>query len=173
MILRFVKVYIGILTAIVLTILFSYYFLTHHSPNYSSQVKQYNKEFIVLEKKLDDALRYVSNDLKVNSINDEWNNLTINDAINIHIYRNDSLKFWNTNQLPIIRFAEIHFPSEGVIHLQNGWYYSKIKEIEDYTVCASFLIKHDFGIEKTKTEERWEDVSRPSQPQESLLLLRQ
>lgn len=147
MILRFVKAYIGILSAVVLTISFAFYFLDHHDPNYSGIVQDFNKQFISLEKKLDDALRYVSEDLKVNSMNDEWNNLEKVNPINIHIYRNDSLKFWNTNQLPIIRFAEIHFPSEGITHLQNGWYYSKIKELDGYIICGSFLIKHDFAIE--------------------------
>jgi len=52
---------------------------------------------------------------------------------------------WNTNELPIIRFADIHFPSEGLLHLQNGWYFAKTREVGDYIVCGSFLIKQDYS----------------------------
>ena len=62
----------------------------------------------------------------------------------IHIYKNDSLLYWNTNQLPVSRFADIHFPSEGINHLQNGWYLTKTKSANGYIVAASFLIKTEY-----------------------------
>lgn len=147
MIIRFVKAYLGVLSALVLTLFLCFYDFQIHSINYATHIQHFNQDFKQVEKKLDDALRYVSDDLKVKGLDEKWVELNPNEAIDIHIYRNDSLKFWSSNQLPIIRFAEIHFPSEGVVHLQNGWYYSKIREIDDYKVCATFLIKHDFAIE--------------------------
>ena len=46
----------------------------------------------------------------------------------------------------LFAFANIHFRlSEGILHLQNGWYYSKIREVGEYQICASFLIKQEYA----------------------------
>lgn len=65
----------------------------------------------------------------------------------LHIFKKDSLIFWNTNQLPVLQFKDVHFPSNGLIHLQNGWYYSKVCEHDDFTVVASFLIRNEYAYE--------------------------
>ena len=65
-------------------------------------------------------------------------------AIFIHEYKNDSLIFWNTNKMPIPRLATLSFPSSGVVHLKNGWYYSVEKKKGNKTVVASFLIKQRY-----------------------------
>ncbi len=62
----------------------------------------------------------------------------------IHIYRNDSLLFWNTNQLPISRFVDLHFPVKGLVELQNGWYYSIVKRVQSFSVVVSFGIQQKF-----------------------------
>ncbi len=64
-----------------------------------------------------------------------------------HIYQNDSLIYWNTNQLPILRFADLHYPANGVVHLQNGWYYAKTVQFEQVQLVASFLIRKDYQYE--------------------------
>ena len=65
-------------------------------------------------------------------------------TIFIHEYINDSLIFWNTNKMPIPRLATLGFPSSGVVHLKNGWYYSVEKKKGNKTVVASFLIKQKY-----------------------------
>lgn len=65
----------------------------------------------------------------------------------LHVYRNDSLIYWNTNQLPVLRFAEIHFPAEGLVKLQNAWYYTKIFSHGNVQTVASFLIKKEYSFE--------------------------
>ena len=147
MIIKFLKKYYLLTLALFISLMFVGYYFNTYSTNYSSDIKQHNASFHLLDKRLDDALRYRVDELKKEGINNQWNNLDNSDEINIHIYRNDSLKYWNTNQLPIIRFAEIHFPGEGVLHLQNGWYYAKILEVDDFLVCGSFLIKQDFSYQ--------------------------
>ena len=42
----------------------------------------------------------------------------------LHLYENDSLKYWNTNKMPVPRLSSLKFPSSGLVHLKNGWYYS-------------------------------------------------
>lgn len=125
--------------------MFGAYYLQTFSSNYSSPVESFKSSFIELEKELDNVLKHKSEELVLKGIKEQWKNTEGEEEINIHVYRNDSLLFWNTNQLPIIRFADIHYPSDGMIHLQNGWYYCKIQEAGEYTICGSFLVKQDYS----------------------------
>ncbi len=94
---------------------------------------------------MENALRYQQEDIMRQNIGKQWRKLKKDNPINVHVYSNDSLVLWNTNELPIIRFADIHFPSDGLLHLQNGWYYAKTRIVDDYVVCSSFLIKQDYS----------------------------
>lgn len=65
----------------------------------------------------------------------------------ISIYRNDSLIYWNNNDLPINAFADLHFPNEGLTHLQNGWYYSTEIRSGKTIMVASFGIQRTYPYE--------------------------
>lgn len=67
-----------------------------------------------------------------------------NEQLNIHIYRQDRLTRWNTNQLPISNFTTIQFPCNGIFKLQNGWYYGAIVKREGYSCSASFSILSEY-----------------------------
>ena len=64
-----------------------------------------------------------------------------------HYYRNDSLIYWNSNDLPVGRYADIHYPSNGLIHLQNGWYFAQALRKGNEILCGAFLIKTDYPYE--------------------------
>lgn len=140
-----IKKHTVLLLAIAFTAVFLILYFQTFSSNYSGDVRRFNNGFQKLEKQQDDILRYRSEELRYGDIAEQWERSLKKEVINVHVYKKDSLVFWNTNQLPIIRFADIHFPSEGIIHLQNGWYFSKIKKSGDYLICASFLIKQDYS----------------------------
>jgi len=70
----------------------------------------------------------------------------------LHIYRNDSLIFWNTNELPIYALADLHFPSEGLVHLQNGWYYTHVIKRGNLQVVGSFFIQHTYPYENEQLQ---------------------
>lgn len=65
----------------------------------------------------------------------------------IHVFSRDSLVYWNTNQMPVWHFADFQFPAEGLVHLQNGWYYSNISELGNQKLVLSFPIQRDFAYE--------------------------
>ncbi|HIP33006.1 MAG TPA: GHKL domain-containing protein [Crocinitomicaceae bacterium] len=132
--------------SIISTVVFIAFYFQIFSPNHSKSVERFNTKFNHLEERLDQVLKYRSDELRYGEVKTQWQNLNNEQDINIHIYQRDSLVFWNTNQLPIIRFADIHFPAEGIIHLQNGWYYAKITEAGPYQICGSFLIKNDYSF---------------------------
>lgn len=142
----FRKYYI-LISAVLCNITFGIYFFSiHYDGNSASAVESFELDFHKKQELLDSELTTFSNSVHYKNIDDVWRQLD-RKTINFHVYRNDSLIYWNTNQLPIIRFAEIHFPSNGILHLQNGWYCAKTIEVGDYMVCGSFLIKQDYSYE--------------------------
>lgn len=136
-----------ILLSVVSTLIFSLYYFSTFSTNYGPHVDSFQEKFKKLEYKLGISLEDHSRSIGLNGIWSNWKKIEQDPEFNFHVYQNDSLVFWNTNQLPIIRFADIHFPSDGIVHLQNGWYYTKLIKKGKYTICGSFLIKHDFSYE--------------------------
>ncbi|MCH2223610.1 MAG: ATP-binding protein [Crocinitomicaceae bacterium] len=147
MIIKVFKRYKFLIAAIVCTLLFVGTFFSILSENYSSETSFFNSTFLAKEKHLEEVLRYRKDDIRKKGLDEFWTRIEGGSDVNLHVYSNDSLVFWNTNQLPIIRFADIHYPAEGILHLQNGWYYAKILEIDDFLICASFILKHDYTYE--------------------------
>lgn len=86
----------------------------------------------------------------------DWKNLSkrefsrkynyLENTLFVHIYRGDSLVFWNTNKCPANRFADLHFPSNGIVQLQNGWYYSQLQKQGSEIFVVTFGIKRVFPI---------------------------
>ncbi len=145
-IIEFVKKYRrGFIFLLVLGIYAAYYFKLYHL-NHQKEVKALQENFLLQEKKLENHLRDEATSY------DKFGKIPLwekerNSDIFIHIFRHDSLVYWNSNQLPVLRFSDIHFPANGVIHLQNGWYYTKMIERNNMKICASFLIKVDYPYE--------------------------
>ena len=133
--------------AIFTTLLFIGYFLEIFSHNFSPSITSFRTKFSSLETRLDTFIDQQKKDLTNSNAQEFWVKPNRWNEINLHIYRNDSLIFWNTNKLPILRFTDIHFPANGVLHLQNGWYYAKTIKVNNQLLCASFLIKHDYSYE--------------------------
>ena len=65
----------------------------------------------------------------------------------VYKFKSDSLVYWNSNELPISKYVSIQFPANGLLHLQNGWYYCKTIEYEDEILCAAFEIKKEYSYE--------------------------
>lgn len=114
--------------------------------DYTAEMKTFQKEFLSTEKRLNNFVQRKKQLLETKGI-DSLLKKTGDESFYFHIYRNDSLIFWNTNQLPVLRFAELHYPANGIVHLQNGWYYAKTLVSGKTQLVASFLIKKDYQYE--------------------------
>ena len=64
-----------------------------------------------------------------------------------HIYQKDSLVYWSSNKMPVRRLASLSFPTEGLVHLKNGWYYTCMAQDEDHVVAVSFLVKRRYSYQ--------------------------
>ena len=72
----------------------------------------------------------------------------------VHVYSGDSLVYWNTNKIPVSKFANIQFPSDGMNRLQNGWYYSKVFQKNEKKIVVSYLIRSEFDYENAFLENK-------------------
>ena len=123
-----------------------FYYHAVFNQEYAEDVKVFQQEFNQKEKNLSNFIKnkhLVCEKYGVDSLLHQ----STNEDFFFHIYQNDSLIFWNTNQLPVLRFAEIHYPANGVVHLQNGWYYARTIQHKNIHLVASFLIKRDYQYE--------------------------
>ena len=142
------KKYYVLIAAVVCSITFGIYYFSVHSHGDSERShRSFQNDFNTKQELLDSELDFFKKSIAYKSIDDIWRQHDGRSPVNFHVYRNDSLVYWNTNQLPIYRFAEIHFPEDGILHLQNGWYYAKTMRVGDYLICSSFLIKQDYTYE--------------------------
>lgn len=145
-IVEFIKIYWRGLLFFIVSGCFLGFYSNSYFPTHHREAKTLQANFLIQERKMNNRLK--DELLEYNKLGyvKLWEKERENDVF-IHMYRNDSLVYWNSNQLPILRFADIHFPATGITHLQNGWYYAKTIDIGDMQVCASFLIKMDFPYE--------------------------
>lgn len=135
---------------ILLSACFAGIFLTYYQSvfnrDYSPEMEVFQQEFTRSEQQLDAFIAGKKALLEQNGV-DTLLRYTGSESFAFHVYRNDSLIFWNTNQMPLLRFAEIHYPSDGVVHLQNGWYYARTVVSGNIQLGAAFLIKRDYQYE--------------------------
>lgn len=146
MIKNFRKYYL-LSAAIVTTIAFVFFYLRVSQVDYEGQTKKFQQRFLKLEEKLSDVLEYKSKEIRKDGVSGQWQLSDEGNPIFLHVYRRDSLIYWSSNQLPIIRFANIQFPTTGIFHMQNGWYYAEVKEAGEYLISASFLVKSEYAYE--------------------------
>lgn len=114
--------------------------------DYKTEIEQFQIQFLNKEKQLTEYLERKLEKFETFGVSYLIENPQ-KSAFNFHVYRNDSLIYWNTNQLPVSRFVDIHYPASGIVHLQNGWYYAKNIQKGNIQLVASFLIKKDYGYE--------------------------
>lgn len=137
--------YLFNLLAILSSIVFVVYYLSISSNDFQQEIDIFQEQIIEKERQLSLELEKVERTLYTNDIASLWEDVDTDNDVYTHVYHNDSLLFWNTNHLPIIRFKNIQFPSEGLVHLQNGWYICKTKILGRYTIVSSYLLKREYS----------------------------
>lgn len=141
------KKYFWFFTALLSTLVLAVYFFSVHAVDPEEETARLNESFLKLEKEVYAELDRTEQELKRFGIEKQWSLIDDQSEVFTHIYSNDSLKFWSSNRLPIIRFADIHFPVDGIVHLQNGWYFARTREVDDFLIVSSVLIKADYAYE--------------------------
>lgn len=136
----------GVFIAIIILIVsFIVYYSQIFSTNYYPEFSKVKQSFSVMEKKLDLIQDKILNELKNETqVHDTF---TVEAPYFLHIYKNDTLVYWNTNKIPVSKFVDLQYPTNGLIRGRNGWYYAKSKSEDGYIVALSFLIKHEYAYQ--------------------------
>jgi two-component system, NtrC family, nitrogen regulation sensor histidine kinase NtrY len=151
-----------ILLAIFASVLFAVVFSSITNPSSKSFISSFQEHFSKKESESDRFLAFQKDKITHQGDYGKWDSYEQKKEPFLHIFKKDSLIYWNTNQLPVLQFKDVHFPAEGLIHLQNGWYYSKVHEQDDFTVVATFLIRSEYAYEnEALINEFQEDLSTP------------
>lgn len=61
-----------------------------------------------------------------------------------HLYNKDVLFGWSSNQLPIGRYKTDLFPENGLVKLNNGYYYCQTIRKKEITCCVSFCLVKEY-----------------------------
>jgi two-component system, NtrC family, nitrogen regulation sensor histidine kinase NtrY len=64
--------------------------------------------------------------------------------LNYHLYKDDVLFGWSTNQLPIGRYKSDIFPGNGLMKLNNGYYFSQTIQKNGISCCVSFCLLKEY-----------------------------
>jgi two-component system nitrogen regulation sensor histidine kinase NtrY len=140
-----------ILFASITTLSFLVSYFSFFTTNYTQQIALFQQKFSSQEQALTNYLANKKKSLLANGKPEDWHKFekmpTSDHPFLVHVFRHDSLVYWNTNYLPIMRFKDIHFPSDGIMHLQNGWYFTRHFTHDAYTVCVTFSIKSAYSYE--------------------------
>ena len=132
---------------ILFALFFSSFWIYHsivYSNNFDSRLENFKRDFALQEKKLNDFLRFKIQDVIRNGQSFAEKENPKSDEFQFYVFQKDTLAYWNSNKMPILKHANIHFPTSGIIHSQNGWYYSKSIREGQQTFSGAFLIKNDF-----------------------------
>lgn len=61
-----------------------------------------------------------------------------------HLYEDDVLFGWSSNQLPVGRYKTALYPANGLIKLNNGWYFCHTIKERELTCSVSFCLLKEY-----------------------------
>ncbi len=115
--------------------------LNHFQATVSEKIKLVDQFFDLFEKNLDTI---TINDLMASA---EFipSDFFENEGIVFLGYQNDSLQFWSDNLVPVENFDTRQNLYNPVTKLENGWYISRFRAIDDIEIFALILIKNQYS----------------------------
>jgi signal transduction histidine kinase len=127
----------------------SFYSLRQYTLSKRFQEDLYDKEF-----QLDDLLDGWENKI-VNFKEEEYFAALLEESLNtvskkgllLLVYRNDSLKFWSDNSLPVGLYYDESLFKDPAVFLGNGWFLKKEKTFGETKVVGLLLIKTAYSYE--------------------------
>lgn len=117
----------------------------------TSTVTKAQKQFALKEKKAFEATEWLKSaitpDAGFNEDLLEHKAYFDKEGIVLFAFRNDSLKFWSSNEVPVEGILKSAENDNGIVHLRNGWYeYFKIRN-KNIKLYSLLLIKPEYDVE--------------------------
>jgi signal transduction histidine kinase len=110
---------------------------------FSNQDRQFSvsaiqKRFSELEQASTNQAKHILNRIQAGK------SLPNSKELNYHLYNKEVLFGWSSNQLPIGRYQTDLFPANGLVKLNNGYYFCHTLQNKDITCCVSFCLLKEF-----------------------------
>jgi signal transduction histidine kinase len=134
-----------------LSILLSWGFYNlFYNASIESEKEEFQNSIHTLRKKQQLFLEEAQDVISTSTILQLWENeLLSNTTFNVNVFFNDSLAFWNNNEVPLSSLSDTislgAFPK--LINLSNGFYLTDVIKIHDETLIVSSKIKHNYYYE--------------------------
>ncbi len=125
------------------------------------ELKTINAAFLNKEEKLQKSLHSLYTIYKKKG---KYNSVQKTEDIFLFVYNNDTLNYWNSNQVPVPLKANKAIQKSGIVKLKNGWYYADVIHDKQTTFCGLFLIKHAYAYENAYLVNQFEASFNPSFP---------
>lgn len=112
-----------------------------------SLLQQFQQEFLKEEKALDHQMDHIAAMVVQQGVSVVFKEKAYEfytKGIEIAVYANDSLVFWSDNKIPLPQSYSRSLFSKPLLHLANGYYYLKEKQLLDYKIVGLHLIKSDY-----------------------------
>lgn len=127
---------------------FLWYLLTPKFSNNADAFQQFQADFLTQEQEGKELVATVKSDwfsqrnFKFQrEYSDKKNNFFV------HVFKGDSLCFWNNNTLPFSSVNAFKKANQKVQFFKNGWYYSIVRFQADFTFVVSFGIQQVYPFE--------------------------
>lgn len=144
---KFVKRYfIAAASFFVLFVLFAK--LHNYSEEKNSIVKKMQEEYNYQHSAFSKTATNIFQALQIDSLL-RWDNLStlINDKnVGCYILKNDSLWFWNKNEISLQNIAWIDDDNTGIYHFEHGWYFGYRKSEQKWKIVLYKIIQYDYSI---------------------------
>ncbi|PHR49961.1 MAG: hypothetical protein COA32_02170 [Fluviicola sp.] len=121
-----------------------------YNANIESERDQFQNSIHSLRKKQQLFLQEANKVISTSTIQQLWeNDVLSNTSFNVNVFFNDSLVYWNNNEVPLSGLSDTisldDFPK--LINLSNGFYLTDIIKIHDETLVLTSKIKHKYYYE--------------------------
>ena len=121
-----------------------------YNADIESEKDEFQNSIHVLLEKQHLFLQEANEVISTSTIQQLWeNDELLNSSFNVNVFFNDSLVFWNNNEVPLSGLSDTI--SKGtypkLIQLSNGFYLVDVLKIHDETLLISSKIKHNYYYE--------------------------
>jgi signal transduction histidine kinase len=115
-----------------------------------NEKEEFQESINLLHKKQQLFLKEAQSIIATSTIQQLWENEALSSTtFNVNVFYNDSLAYWNNNEVPVSGLIDTisssSFPK--LLNLSNGFYLTDVIKIHDETVVISSKIKHNYYYE--------------------------
>lgn len=144
---------------LVSTLLFGVFFTPSPEKEFDKFHEQFIRKKVQLHQSMDEFASYVTPKDSLPSIWKKTKKFRRSDFV-YYLYDADTLIYWTSNKAPFtLENSEV---TEGVVLLENGWYYLHEKAVDQRKLVGLFLIKNEYPYENESLSNHFnEDFSFP------------